>query len=66
MLHVPFGLTVDELESCKDFNPILGMLLATVTAAKSAQIYPNLSKFAKICPKTISLGTLKCHQKLRF
>ena len=42
-----------------DFNPSWGMLLAIVNAVESAQIYPKLSKIAKIYqfffPKTISL-----------
>jgi hypothetical protein len=40
------------------------MLSATVNAAKSAQNYPKLPKFAKICPKTISLRNFEMPPKI--
>jgi hypothetical protein len=42
---------VEKLWGFEDFSPSLGMLSATVNTANSAQKYPKLSKFAKICPK---------------
>jgi hypothetical protein len=45
-LHVTFGLTVEKLWGFEDFSPSLGMLSATVNAAKSAQNCQNLPKFA--------------------
>jgi hypothetical protein len=46
-LHVTFGLTVEKLWGFEDFSP----RSRTVNAGKSAQIYPKLPIFAKICPK---------------
>jgi hypothetical protein len=43
---------VQKLWGYKDFSQTLGMLSATINAAKSAQNCPKLPKFAKICPKT--------------
>jgi hypothetical protein len=42
MLYVAFGFTVNELKGFKDFNLALGMLLATLNAADSAQNCQNL------------------------
>ena len=50
-LHVTFGLMVEKFWGFEDFSSSSGMLLATVNAGKSAQNYPKLAKFAKICPR---------------
>jgi hypothetical protein len=42
------------------------MLLATPMKAESAQNYPKLPKFAKICPKTISLKNFEIPQKIEI
>jgi hypothetical protein len=42
------------------------MLLATVNATEPAQIYPNLPKTAKICPKTISLRNFEMPPKIEI
>jgi hypothetical protein len=42
------------------------MLSAIVNAAKSAQNNPKLPKFAKICPKTISLRNFEMPPKIEI
>jgi hypothetical protein len=42
------------------------MLFATVNAAQSIQNYPKLQKFAKICPKTISLRNFEMPPKIEI
>jgi hypothetical protein len=42
------------------------MLSATINVAKSAQIYPKLPKFAKFCPKTISLRNFEMPPKIEI
>jgi hypothetical protein len=42
------------------------MMSATVNAAKFAQNYPKLPKFAKIYPKTISLRSFEMPPKLEI
>jgi hypothetical protein len=42
------------------------MLSAISNAAKSAQYYPNLPKFAKICPKAISLENFEIPPKIEI
>ena len=44
MLHVTRALTVEKLWSFQDLSQSSGMFLATINAAKSTQIYPNLPK----------------------
>jgi hypothetical protein len=42
------------------------MLSAIVNEAESAQICPKLPKFAKICPKTISLRNFEMPPKIEI
>jgi hypothetical protein len=42
------------------------MLSATVNGAESAQNCPKLPKFAKICPKTISLRNFEMPPKIEI
>jgi hypothetical protein len=42
------------------------MLSATINAVESAQNYPKLPKFAKICPKTISLRNFEMPPKIEI
>jgi hypothetical protein len=42
------------------------MLSAIGNASKSAQNHPKLPKFAKICPKTISLGNFEIPPKIQI
>jgi hypothetical protein len=43
-----------------------GMLSTIAIATESAQNYPKLPNFVKICQRQFASGTLKYHQKLRF
>jgi hypothetical protein len=61
-----FGLTVEKSWGFEDFSPSSGMLSATVNAANSAQICPNLPKTAQNCQNLPKDETLKFHQKSRF
>jgi hypothetical protein len=66
MLHVAIGLMVQKLWGFKDFSRNLGMLSAIANEAKSTQICPKLPKFAKICPKTISLRNFEMPPKIEI
>jgi hypothetical protein len=65
-LYVIFGLTVEKLWNFEDFSPSSCMLSTIVNAAKFAQNYPKLPKFAKIYPKTISLRSFEMPPKLEI
>jgi hypothetical protein len=42
------------------------MLSATINATEFAQICPKLPKFAKLCPKTISLRNFEMPPKIEI
>jgi hypothetical protein len=66
MLYIAFGFTVHKLERFKDFSLALGMLSAIAYSAKFAQNCPKPPKFAKICPKTISLRNFDMLPKIEI
>jgi hypothetical protein len=72
-LYVTFGLTVEKLWGFEDFSPSLGMLSATVNAAKSAQrrnfeIPPKIEilVFSKIKISMYRGGTRACFHHSDF
>ena len=57
---------VQKLCGFKDFSQSPSMLLATAKATRFVQIYPKLPKFAKICPKTITLRNFEMPPKIEI